>query len=255
MRRSQSGKFPKALLAMVVASGCLVSLPTSSSSADKMLGYASGAYDTVIYGSFDFSHANSNQHGFGVDAGFVTALNGDITTSGWTLTANIGFSRSNDVATDTDSFSGSVLAGYQWHAPAYYFAVNGGVAVVNNDETPSGSPTDGSEVGAIAQYGFETKAVDAFYLQSYGAVSTAFSQIYFHAKAGRKTQTIKYGVEFTAMDEEDSGGTLRYGAFVGDIALGSINVGVSAGFQQELEAGKSDGFYTQVEFSMPVDLR
>ncbi|MCC0015208.1 MAG: cellulose biosynthesis protein BcsS [Rhodobiaceae bacterium] len=255
MSHRKLGNFTRCTLAACLAGVGVSALPVDAGAADKMLGYANGAYDTVIYGSFDFSHASSDQNGYGADAGFVTAINGDITTTGWTLTANVGVSRSNDVATDTTSFNGSVLGGYQWHTPAYYFALNAGVHFVNNDDNPSGGPTDGSEAGVIAQYGFETKAVDAFYVQSYGALSSVYDQIYFHAKAGWKTQQLKYGAEFTASDEKDSGGTLRYGAFIGDIPLGMASVGISAGFQQELEAGKKDGFYSMVEMSMPLDIR
>ena len=126
-----SGGLSKTAVAVVAGIACGVMVSGTAEAADKLLGYATGSYDTVIYGGFDFSHANSQQNGFGIDGGFVTAINGDITTTGWTVSANLGFSQSNDVATDTDSVSGSVLAGYQWHSPEYYFALNAGIAVVN----------------------------------------------------------------------------------------------------------------------------
>ncbi|WP_197435030.1 cellulose biosynthesis protein BcsS [Nitratireductor arenosus] len=213
-------------------------------------------FDTVIYWGADLGLSRSGKDGYGIDAGFVTALNGDIATSGWTLTSGLGFSRTDDVLSDSKSFYGSLLLGYQWHAPGYYFTVAGGANYVRNDETPPGSVTDGDELGAIVQYGFETKRVNALYVQSYGSFSTAHNQIYGHAKVGYKTPVLRFGPEFTVFDDEGSQATLRYGAFVGDIPVfGSLSMVVSAGYQDELEPGQSDGFYATIGFSVPLSIR
>ncbi|MFN0263239.1 cellulose biosynthesis protein BcsS [Tepidamorphus sp. 3E244] len=236
----------------VVLAALLASAPVSA--ADKLTAYADSTYDTVVYGGVDFSRANSQQNGFGADAGFVTAVHGDISVSGWTVSANIGASQSNDVGTDTDSVYGSALVGYQWHSPQYYFALNAGVHAVDNDESPSGGSTDGSEVGAVFQYGFETKG-GMYFVQSYGSFSTAYDQVYAHAKVGVRGSHFTYGAELTVFDEQDSDSTIRYGAFIGEIPLGNFRVGVAAGYQQEQDPASDDGFYATVQFSVPLSLR
>lgn len=242
-----------------LASGLAFSGTGAAFGADLLSGGSGlGEYsfvDTVLYWGFDLSRASSSQYGLGADVGFVTALNGNIAVSGWTMSANLGVSRSVHSPAETDSITGSVLLGYQWHTPQYYLALNAGVHVVNNDDNPPGGITDGTDVGAIVQYGFETKAANALYLQSYGAASTAFDQLYLHAKLGYNTGTLKYGAEFTASDDEGSSATFRYGGFIGGIPVGSLSMVVSAGYQAETQAGKSDGFYTQLGFSVPLSLR
>lgn len=212
-------------------------------------------FDSVAYWGTDLIVTGSKRHGFGIDAGFVTALNRDISLSGWTATANLGFSRSVDTGTNTNAVYGSLLLGHQWHMANSYFALNSGVEVLNNDENPGGGATDGSEIGALLQYGFETKATDAFYMQSYGSVSTAYDRIYGHLKSGYKTNSLTFGGEFTIFDEQDTDATLRFGAFVGGIDLGPLNMIISAGYQHELEPGIKDGFYSQLGFSVPLSIR
>lgn len=251
MTRPISKKYPTiALAALLYVGGATFPALAADSSSE----YGGVVFDTVIYGGIGGNWANSQQNGIGIDLGFVTAVNGDIASSGWTISGNTGFSQSNDAASDSNSFSGALLGGYQWHSSDFYFALNLGVTAINNDENPSGGPSDGSEVGAIAQYGFEKKT-GTLYLQSYGAASTAFSQIYGHAKVGIRGDTLKYGAEFTTFHDDDSDGTLRFGAFVGDIPLGKASLGLSAGYQHELEAGKDDGIYAQLEFSVPLSIR
>jgi hypothetical protein len=243
----------------ILGGALAVLLPAMASAADATL-YArmddNAVHDTVVYWGADFVHHNDVKNGYGLDAGFVTALNGDIGTSGWTLTGGMGFSRTDDSVFDSNSFYGSLLAGYQWHAPGYYFSLSGGANFVNNNESPPGGVTDGAAVGAIVQYGFETKKVDAFYVQTYGAYSTAYDQIYFHAKTGYKTPNLRFGPEITVFDEKATRHTLRYGGFIGDISITeSLSMVVSAGYQQELEPGAKDGLYAAIGFSIPLSLR
>ena len=240
-------------LAMAIAS------PGAALAADPLLEQRMApnpTIDTVVYWGADFTYGNSDRNGIGVDAGFVTALNGDLGSGGWTISGNLGLSRSEDIGSDTESVYGSLLLGYIWPGQGYYFTAAGGVNFVNNDETPPGSVTDGSSVGAIVQYGFETTRSNAFYAQSYGSYSTANDQVYVHAKVGYKASRLRFGPEFTVSDDKGSRPTLRYGAFVGDITLGEkVSMIVSAGYQQELEPGTADRFYAAVGFSVPLSLR
>ena len=244
---------------LLLASAVIFVLPATATAADATLeGPADNTskHDTVIYWGTDFARNSDGKKDYGAGAGFVTALNGDIGTSGWTLTGNIGGSKTENVLFSSKSIYASALIGHQWHAPGYYFTLGGGVNYINNDETPSGGVNDGSKVGAIAQYGFETKKVDAFYMQSYGAYSTAFDQTYLHAKIGYKTPVLRFGPEITFFDEKTSQSTLRYGGFIGDISITeSLSMVVSAGYQHELEPGVEDGFYATVGFAIPLSLR
>lgn len=245
----------KLLTALVLA----MALPGTAFAADTLLEQRmapNAPVDTVIYWGGDFTYGSSGRYGAGVDAGFVKALNGNLGRAGWTISGNLGLSRSVDVGTRTNSVYGSALLGYIWPGQGYYFTLGAGVNVVANDETPSGGVTDGSKVGAIVQYGFETTRENALYLQSYGAYSTANDQIYFHAKAGYKTSKLRFGPEFTLSDDRGGRATLRYGAFVGDIPVGGkVSMVVSAGYQQELEPGTKDRFYATVGFSVPFSSR
>ncbi len=216
---------------------------------------STGTFDSVAYWGTDLIVTGSKRYGIGIDAGFVTAFNRDISLSGWTATANLGFSRSADTGTNTNAVYGSFLLGHQWHMEKSYFALNAGIEVLHNDENPGGSATDGTEIGALLQYGFETKATDAFYVQSYGSVSTAYDRIYGHLKSGYRTNSHTFGGEFTIFDEQDTDATLRFGAFVGGIDLGPVNMVVSAGYQHELEPGIRNGFYSQFGFSVPLSIR
>lgn len=211
---------------------------------------------TVVYWGVDLSKNHSQRHGYGIDGGFVTALDGDLSTTGWTLSGNIGFGNVSSSDSETDSLYGTLLLGHLWVAPTAYFSLAGGVHYVDNDETPPGGATDGHEVGAIAQYGFETTVENAFYAQSYGAISTAYDQLYAHLKLGYKTDQLRFGAEFTVFDDEDGDGTRRYGVFIGDIPItDKLSMVVSGGYQEELDPGIEDGLYATVGFSIPITTR
>ncbi|HFC04772.1 MAG TPA: cellulose biosynthesis protein BcsS, partial [Rhizobiales bacterium] len=169
--------------------------------------------DTVIYWSGDLALRGSGKYSLAFDGGFATALDGDIGTSGWIVTADLGYSHSKYVSSKSDSFYTSLLFGHQWQSPDYYFSLSAGLLFNSNDEKPSGGKTDGDKVGGALLYGFETKAVDAFYVQSYGSFSTVYDQVYLHGKAGYKTATFTYGAEYTFYDDNDSKPTHQIGAF------------------------------------------
>jgi len=213
-------------------------------------------YDTVIYWGADGSFGPVLNHGYGADIGFATALNGNIGTAGWTVSGSFGLGRSVSPVFTTDSVNAALLLGYQWQAPGYYVSLAAGLQYVNNTENPGGGITDGSRLGAIVQYGFETKSENSLYLQSYGAYSTANSQIYGHLKAGYKARQLRFGAEFTVSDDIGSLPVLRYGAFVGNIPLGErLSMVVSAGYQQDLTPATPGRFYTGVGFSVPLSFR
>ena len=243
-------KFSLVALAMV--------LPSSAVAADAVLDARFGEeqsgepiYDTVVYWSADYS--NTDEDEYGLNAGFVTALNGDLGKSGWTISANLGGSYSDGSTSDSKSYYGSLLLGYLWANPYLYFSLGAGPVFVSNNSSPS-SPSDDSDVGAILQYGIDTTKENNLYFQSYGSYATVKDQIYLHAKAGYKTSSISFGPEITYFDDNQSTETLRYGAFVGDISLfDRLSMTVSAGYQDE--SGSSDGFYATVGFSVPLSLR
>lgn len=238
-----------ALLA-TVSTGYAADLETGNQTADE------ATIDSVVYWGVDINKNHSQGDGFGIAAGGVTALNGDLSVSGWTVSGNVGYSKSRSTGSKTDSLYGSMLVGYLWVAPEYYFTLATGVHMVDNEESPGGGITDGHDVGAIFQYGFETTTENSFYVQSYGAVSTAYDQLYGHVKLGYKTSNLRYGGEFTISDDKGSKGTRRYGAFVGDIPItDSVSMVISGGYQDELGPDDSDGMYGTVGFSVPISTR
>jgi hypothetical protein len=261
MKPGDSSAFARPARIAVAVAGMAVtfSIAGPALAADANLGLRMGdgpAQDTVVYWGADLSYSMATRYGYGFDAGFVTALNGDIGASGWTFTGNLGYSRSIGPAFNSSTFSGSALLGYQWVMPSFYFTLAGGVHYINNNETPGGGVTDGDTIGAIVQYGFETTRVNALYVQSYGAASTAYGQLYFHVKGGYKTANLRFGAEFTASDDIGGMPALRYGAFVGDITLAeNLNMVISAGYQQELDPTVPDSFYALLGFSMPFSIR
>ena len=213
-------------------------------------------YDTAIFWGAEASFGRSNRMIYGVNAGFVTAINGDLGTSGWTISGNVGGSRSKAPLSRTNSLHAALLAGYQWQMPGMYFSVAGGPHYVSNHDTPRGGPTDGDEFGAMVQYSFETTGSNSLYFQSYGSYSTVFDRKYFQAKAGYKAEAVKFGPEFSVFDEKASRPTLRYGGFVSGIQLtDTLSMTASAGYQQDLDRQDPDGFYAQIGFSLPLDLR
>lgn len=227
----------------------------SDSNLDLRMG-ADPVVDTVIYWGGNLNYSRSTRYGGGLDAGFVTALNGDLGASGWTLSTNLGFSSSVDIGSRSQSFYGSLLLGYLWHLPDFYVSLAGGVQYVNNNETPGGGVTDGDQIGAIIHYNFETTRTNAFYLQSYGSASTAYNQLYGHVKAGYKAETLRFGGEFTVFDDIGGMPTLRYGAFLGGIPLAeNLNMAISAGYQHEMAPTAPNGFYATIGFAVPLSLR
>lgn len=215
-----------------------------------------GRVDTVLFWGAGSGAPGTDSADSAANIGFVTALNGDIGRSGWIITSSAGLGLTNAPLSRTKSFYSSLLVGHQWTLPGYSFSLSAGLHYRNNRERPGGGPTDGGDAGVTVQYGFDTRTVDALYLHAYGAYSTVADQIYFHLKAGRRTQRLRFGGEFTLSDDAWSRPTLRYGVFVGDIALpGSVSAVVSAGYLRHLEPGKSDGFYAGAGFSMPLRLR
>jgi len=206
-----------------------------------------------VYWGSDAVLKGSGYHGIGIDAGFATAINGNLSSSGWIISGNTGYSHTKDAGSKTNSFYTSALFGHLWQMPDYYLSLSGGVNFNNNDETPSGGKTDGSKVGAVLAYGFETKSVDALYVQSYGSVSTVYNQLYLHGKLGYKTASFNYGGEYTFSDDKGSKATHRFGGFIGDISIGEkVTMGVSAGYQHSREPGDKDGAYATIAFSMPI---
>ncbi len=213
-------------------------------------------HDSVAYWSTEFVRARAGRNGYGTGAGFVTAWNGDIGVPGWIISSNLGFSRTQDAFSTSRSVYGTFVAGYQWNTPEYYFSMAAGAHYVDKNDTRRGSAGDGAELGTMIQYSFETKARDTIYLQSYGSASTAFSQIYMHAEVGYRTSALSYGPMFSIFDEEGSRPTLRYGVFANDIpTFGSMRMAISAGYQDELDPSRSDGFYATLGFSVPLSTR
>lgn len=212
--------------------------------------------DTVLFWGAGIGAPGTDSAESGANIGFVTALNGDIGRSGWTITSSVGLGQTKAPLNRTKSFYSSLLLGHQWTQPGYSFSLSAGLHHRNNRERPAGGPTDGGDTGVTVQYGFDTRAVDAFYLHSYGAWSTVADQVYFHLKVGRRTQRLRFGGEFTLSGDAWSRPALRTGVFVGDIALpGRVAMAVSAGYLRHLDPGKSGGFYATAGFSMPLRLR
>lgn len=253
------GHRPMAAWATGAALAITVAMSGSAFAADDTLleqRMAPDTIDTVVWWGGEFTYKDSSRHGIGADMGFVTALSGDLGQSGWIVSGAVGLSRSNDIGSRINSAYGNVLLGYLFTAPGYYMSVSGGVDFANNNETPPGSVTDGSKVGAVAQYSFETTSSNAFYAQSYGSYSTTNRSTYFHAKAGYKMSRIRFGPEFTYADDRGGRPTLRFGGFVGDIPVGQkVSMTISAGYQKEQDPGVADRFYAAVGFSVPLSLR
>jgi len=192
---------------------------------------------------------------FNAGLGFVSALNGDIGRPGWIVSGSFGFGRTRTLWNATDSRYAALLAGRQWTTQAYYLSLSAGLAWRDKKNRPAGAG-DGSALGATVQYGFDTRALDAPYFQSFGAYSTIDDEVHFHVRAGRRTSTLRFGGEFMLFDDARNRPTLRYGAFVGDIALAhGLAMTLAAGYRHELEPGKGDGLYVTLGISMPLRLR
>ena len=262
MMQACSFRFPNRLYRIAIAAifAAVVILPSMAEAADvsnDTVPERGRVFDTVVYWGADFSQRGSKLNDFGVSAGAVTALNGNILTSGWTVTANAGLARSVAPLSRTNGTYGSLLLGYHWQLPAVYLSLSSGVNVVHNDKRPSGGVGDGTTWGAIIQYGLELRKIDPVFIQSYGAYSTANRQIYLHAKLGYKGSVLRFGPEFTYSDSRDSSGArLRYGVFLGGIPLGDhIKMIVSGGYQQNQGIRQRDGFYAAIGFYTQLAIR
>ena len=187
--------------------------------------------------------------------GFVSALDGDIGRPGWIVSGSFGLGRTRTLWNATDSRYATLVAGHQWVTPSRYFSLSAGLAWRDKENRPAGAG-EGDRLGAVIRYSFDTRALDALYLQSYGAYSTIDDEVHFHLRAGRRTSILRFGGEFTLFDDARNRPTLRYGAFVGDIPMGhGLGMTLAAGYRHELTPGKGDGLYATIGFSMPLSLR
>lgn len=219
-------------------------LTTNAARADDPL-------DTVIYTGLDVYKSGS-----GVYLGFVTALDGDISTNGWTVSGNLGFSKSRTSLAKTTSGGASVLLGYQWHTPTTYTTLALGADVIDTSESPNlGSPNNGTHSGLILQAGFNTKYENAPYFQAYGAYLSANKRSYAQVRGGWAGSKATFGIEAIYANESDSEPSRRLGLFVSDIPLGNGGVGFSVGLHDDLGTSGSDGGYLGLEYSIPVSLR
>lgn len=210
---------------------------------------AEDAENTVVYFGGD-----GVRNGVGVYGGFTYALNGDIATSGWVISANMGYATFWSPGSTSYTFDASVLLGYQWHTPDYYLALNlGGDFISNVDTPPTAGPAMGQKVGVIGQVGFETKASEAIYLSGFGAYATANQRIYGQVRVGyQDANYYTYGVEGIYGNELGSSPVTRIGVFVGGIEVGPGAVGVSVGYLDEWGSTVNDGAYLAVEYSVPL---
>ena len=213
----------------------------------------SDTYGTVAFAAIDFSNDDNNRV-IGGSAGFVTALNGDISAEGWTLTAIGGSSNVNSFSANSNSGFVAGTVGHLWQEKDYYFTVGAGAHYINDGGFISDEgDADGDELGAIFQYGIETKPRNSIYFQSFGSYSTALQQQFANVKVGYATSSLIYGGEFIYSDSEDSSGARRYGAFITGISLPkNTNVIISGGYEDDRDLGTDDGFYASIGVSVPI---
>ncbi len=240
-------RFRRFSLAHIVGVGLLASCAGAAS--------AQTADNTVFFTGVDA--VSNGVSGYG---GFVYALNDDVTTTGWTVSGNFGWSRNWDnsvsPSSKSNSVSASVLLGYQWHTPDLYLGLSLGADYINNTESPStGSVTEGRKTGYVVQAGFETKRERAVYLQGFATHLSANNRNYAQLRAGYRATKYVFGVEGVFSDEMDSSPVTRVGLFVGDIPFGKGGFGVSAGYQNDRGSSVNDGAYVSVEYSIPFSLR
>ena len=211
-------------------------------------------FDSVLYWGADaVGIAGGRDLNAGI--GFVTALDGDIGRPGWIVGGSFGLGRARTPWSATESRYAAFAAGHQWMTPAHYLSLSAGLAWRDKNSTPAYGG-DGGRFGAVIRYGFETRAAEAPYLQSYGAYSTIDDEVHFHLRAGRRASGLRFGGEFTLFDDARDRPTLRYGAFLGDIPVaGRLRMTLAAGYRHELTPGKGDGLYATLGFSMPLGLR
>ncbi|SEO85334.1 hypothetical protein SAMN04490248_11421 [Salinihabitans flavidus] len=216
-----------------------------SGSASAQTNAANDVVDTVVFWGLDYARNDSSMHDIGLGAGFVTSLGNDMSAGGWTLSAYFSHSNSTTLGGSTNMWSGWSSLGHVWQLPGGYFTLGAGFAA-----------EEGQGFGGFAQYGFETTAANALYLQSYGSFSGINDSIYALGRAGYMGQQYRYGIETVYLDDNTAGQTLRYGVFMGGIDLGrDVSMIASLGYQDESQPGRSDGFYTAIGFSIPLSLR
>lgn len=229
-----------------------ITISTSDAVAQETL--TAPRFDTVLFWGAEGALANMANLESSAGAGFVTALNGDIGKSGWTITSSAGLGRTRTPLNWTSSYYSSLLLGHQWNGPASYFSFSAGLQHRKNKEYPGGSPTDGKATGLTFQYNFEAKKPDAPYFHSFGSYSSIETQLYFHARLGYQMKRLRLGSEFTFYDNSSNPPAFRYGIFVGAAPLiKNLNVTVSAGYRRK--AGEPDALYTTTSFTLPLKLR
>lgn len=199
-----------------------------------------------------FGVGYSAEREFGLDGGVVTALNGNIGQSGWIITGLVGYTNTalnNPPATPYNSWdiSGSLLAGYQWVNPEYFFNLQAGVTVQHENATTGNS----SRAGLIVSSAAATTAENSVFGELNLAYVTIDNGFYGRGRAGWKFSPVTVGAEITYLDDDSSQSRTRYGAFVGDIPVGQFSMTLSAGYVDRRDTVGKDGFYTQAEFSIP----
>lgn len=213
-------------------------------------------FDSAVYWGADAVGMVGGRD-FNAGIGLIGALNGDIGRPGWIVSGSFGLGRTRTLWSATDSRYATLVAGRQWSTPSHYFSLSAGLAWRDKDNRPDAGG-EGSALGAVIRYSFDTRAPDALYLQSYGSYSTIDDEVHFHLRVGRRTSALRFGGEFMLFDDARDRPTLRFGAFVGDIPMGpmghGLNLTLAAGYRHELEPGKGDGFYATLGFSMPLRL-
>ncbi len=208
--------------------------------------------------SIVFGGADVTENGRGAYLGVATAFNGDLgKQSGWTTTTIIGYSKYSDDSvsptSESTSTTASVLLGYNFVHPDWYATLSLGVDYVNNEDDPSSnSPAEGEKTGAIAQISYESKRENAFYIGGFGTYMTANERSYTQLRAGYKKPSITFGLEAIHASELDSNPVSGMGVFLSGIALGSGEIGLSAGYFDERGGTSGDGGYFAMEYSVPV---
>ncbi|HHN68260.1 MAG TPA: cellulose biosynthesis protein BcsS [Thermopetrobacter sp.] len=252
MSKGIKGAPAKALSAAMMMIGCAGVLTGAPGRA--VAGAGEGMNDTVLFFGPQVAIRSTGKSTLGFDSGFTTALSGDIDASGWVVTGNLGYAHTRYAGALTHSFYSSLLIGYQWQTPNIYFSLSAGVALNGDYDTASGTGVVGA-VGGSLLYVFETKAVNAPYVQSFGSFSTIATDIYLHAKAGYKTTSVSYGAEYTFFDDSGSAPTHRIGVFVNGIRITDrLSMSVSAGYQYNRAPDELGGAYATIGFSTPLSL-
>ncbi len=205
-----------------------------------------GQKSTAVYFGADFS-----PHEYSLETGFVTALSGDISQDGFLFAGILGFgesdSKSGGVKSDEDTFTGSILIGYQAYLDGIYVAAFAGLDWQDTDTKPS-DPKDGSDFGFKVEGEFETSTENALYFGLGGSYTTIDDGYWVRGRAGYSMGAMKFGPEVTASGDNDTD-AVRVGGFVSDIELGMINLGFAIGYHDENNNSRKDGVYGTVELT------